>query len=85
MCCQCDFWRPKQCDKLPRVTPKNDLRLMKESDPLKLFGLRLRSGRQSANLTQEQLHLATRITTSFISEIKSGKNNCSLRVSAPRH
>jgi transcriptional regulator with XRE-family HTH domain len=53
---------------------------MKESDLLKLFGLRLRNGRQSANLTQEQLHLATRITASFISGIESGKNNCSLRV-----
>ena len=53
---------------------------MKESDLLKLFGLRLRNGRQSANLTQEQLHLATRITTSFIGGIESGKINCSLRV-----
>jgi transcriptional regulator with XRE-family HTH domain len=54
--------------------------MMKELDLVELFGQRLRNGRKSANMTQQQLHLSTGIATAFISGVESGKNNCSLKV-----
>ena len=51
---------------------------MKTEDLKDLFGRRIKAKRAALGITQHGLHVATGITTSYLSAIESGKANCSL-------
>lgn len=51
---------------------------MKNEEVRELFGRRIKARRKILGMTQHGLHVATGITTSYLSAIESGKANCSL-------
>lgn len=51
---------------------------MKTTELKALFGRRIKARRKVLSMTQYDLHVATGITTSYLSGVESGAANCSL-------